>query len=175
VPFDPLAEPQLPEGTQGIVAGGGFPEVYAEALSENRPLLEDLRRHTEKRLPIWAECGGLLWLTKDLDGHEMAGLIDAKARMTDRLTLGYRRATPTRENPIASKGTELRGHEFHYSTVEPDGDALHVRSRFGEGTAGFATDTLLASYLHLHLATRPDIAQRFVATVAAVARSGKPV
>ena len=175
LPFDPLTEPQLPEGAQALVAGGGFPEVYAEALSENRPLLDDVRAKATRGLPIWAECGGLLWLAHSLDGHPMAQVIDAKARMTERLTLGYRRATTAADTPIAKAGAQLRGHEFHYSTIEPAGDALHITSRFGEGTAGFATPTLLASYLHLHLAARPDLAENFVATVGAAARRGKPV
>jgi cobyrinic acid a,c-diamide synthase len=105
----------------------------------------------------------------------MAGVIDAKATMTNRLTLGYRRATPTTASPIAASNTELRGHEFHYTTIEPPGDALELQARFGRGNAGFATSTLLASYLHLHLGARPDIAERFVATVAGAARRGKPV
>lgn len=166
LPFDPLTEPQLPQGTQALVAGGGFPEVYAEALSENRPLLDDMNTRVSDGLPTWAECGGLLWLAHSLDGHQMAGVIDAKARMTERLTLGYRRATTEADTPIANPGTELRGHEFHYSTIEPAGEALHLTSRFGEGTAGFATPTLLASYLHLHLAARPDLAETFVARAA---------
>jgi cobyrinic acid a,c-diamide synthase len=175
LPFDPLTQPQLPARTQGLLAGGGFPEVYAEGLSENRPLLEDVRRHAEQGLPIWAECGGLLWLAHSLDGHPMAQVIDAKARMSDRLTLGYRRATPTTDNPVATAGDELRGHEFHYSTIEPAGDAFELMSRFGQGRAGFASSTLLATYLHMHLAARPDIADRFVGTVVAAARRGKPV
>jgi cobyrinic acid a,c-diamide synthase len=173
--FDPLTEPQLPEDTEGLVAGGGFPEVYAEGLSDNRALLADVQEKARRGLPIWAECGGLLWLAHSLDGHPMAQVIDAKAQMTDRLTLGYRRATATTDNPVAATGTEVRGHEFHYTTIEPSGDALELTARFGHGKAGFASPTLLASYLHLHLAARPDIAERFVATVAAAATRGKPV
>jgi len=175
LPFDPLADPALPEGAQGLVAGGGFPEVYAEALADNRPLLDDVRAKIAGALVVWAECGGLLWLCRTLDGHEMAGVVDAKARMTDRLTLGYRRATAVADSPVAAAGTDLRGHEFHYSEIEPVGDALELSSRFGTGPAGFATGSMLASYLHLHLAARPDIAERFVGTVAAAARRGKPV
>jgi cobyrinic acid a,c-diamide synthase len=105
----------------------------------------------------------------------MAQVLDAKARMTDKLTLGYRRATPTTDTPVAKTGDELRGHEFHYSTIEPAGDAFELTSRFGHGRAGFASGTSLATYLHMHLAARPDIAERFVGTVVAAARRGKPV
>jgi len=173
LPFDPVHDRQLPDGAQGLVAGGGFPEVYAEQLAANLPLLEDVRQRVDAGLPTWAECGGLLWLARSIDDHQMAGAIDAKATMTARLTLGYRRATPTVDNPLVTVDQdELRGHEFHYSAIEPTGDALRLTARFGQGTAGFATPTLLASYLHIHLATRPAIAERFVATVAAAATRG---
>jgi cobyrinic acid a,c-diamide synthase len=89
--------------------------------------------------------------------------VAADARMTDRLTLGYRRATPGVDNPVAPVGAELRGHEFHYSTCEPAGDGLGWRGREGEGRTGFASPSLLASYLHLHLGGDPSPAERFVA------------
>jgi cobyrinic acid a,c-diamide synthase len=175
LPFDPARDEHLPDGAQGLVAGGGFPEVYAEELAANRPLLEDVKQKCDGGLVTWAECGGLLWLARSLDRHQMAGVIDAKATMTTKLTLGYRTARATIDSPIARANTELRGHEFHYSNIEPPGDGLTLTARFGTGHAGFATPTLLASYLHLHLAGRPDIAEQFVATVAAAARRGKPV
>jgi cobyrinic acid a,c-diamide synthase len=175
LPFDPTHDVHLPDGSQALVAGGGFPEVYAEQLAANEPLLADVKEKVDGGLVTWAECGGLLWLARSLDDHQMAGVIDAKATMTRRLTLGYRTATPTTDTPVAKAQTELRGHEFHYSSIEPAGDALHLTARFGQGQAGFGTPTLLAGYLHLHLASRPDIAERFVATVEAAARRGKPV
>jgi cobyrinic acid a,c-diamide synthase len=167
LPFDPVSDDQLPESSQALVAGGGFPEVYAEQLAANRRLLDDVKERVDGGLTTWAECGGLLWLARSLDDHQMAGVIDAKATMTNRPTLGYRRATPTVDTPIAGvDSAELRGHEFHYSTIEPAGDALHLTARFGTGTAGFASPTLLATYVHLHLAARPDIAERFVSRAA---------
>jgi cobyrinic acid a,c-diamide synthase len=169
VPFDPLADPSLPAGIAALVAGGGFPEVYADALAANRPLLADARAAVGGGLTTWAECGGLLWLARSLDGRRMAGAIPADARMTDRLTLGYRTATVTvaAGSPLGPAGTELRGHEFRYSTLDPAGDALTLTGRHGAGAAGFASATLLASYLHLHLGGRPDLAERFVAAAAA--------
>ena len=86
--------------------------------------------------------------------------------MSDRLTLGYRRAHATVDTPLAPAGAELRGHEFHYSSLEPAGDALTMSGRYGETRAGFASPRLFASYLHLHLAADPRIAERFVATAA---------
>jgi cobyrinic acid a,c-diamide synthase len=164
VPFDPLRDEALPEGVDGLIAGGGFPEVYAAELAANRPMLADVRRRIEGGLPTWAECGGLLWLCRQLDDQAMAGVVPADATMTTRLTLGYRSATITTPSPIAPPGTVVRGHEFHYSTIDPAGDALLFRSRFGERPDGFASPTLLATYLHHHPGGDPSAVARFVAT-----------
>jgi len=164
VPFDPLTDPSLPERCRGLVAGGGFPEVFADHLGANRALLDDVRRRIADGLVTWAECGGLLWLSRSLDGTPMAAALPCDARMTDRLTLGYRQATTRSPSPLGPAGTRLRGHEFHYSTVEPGGGALSLTGRFGSGDGGFATGALLASYLHLHLGAAPELAERFVAT-----------
>jgi cobyrinic acid a,c-diamide synthase len=113
-------------------------------------------------LRVWAECGGLLWLARSLDGHRLAGVLETDAVMTDRLTLGYRTVECRVETPLGDAGTRLRGHEFHYSTTEPAGTALDVRSHLGGGYAGFANPALLASYLHVHLAGQPHLAEEFV-------------
>jgi cobyrinic acid a,c-diamide synthase len=164
VPFDPLRDEALPEAVDGLIAGGGFPEVHAVDLAANRPMLDDVRRRIEGGLPTWAECGGLLWLCRTLDGQAMAGVVPADAEMTGRLTLGYRTATATALSPIGAPGAALRGHEFHYSTVTPTGDALLFRSRFGERPDGFATPTLLATYLHHHPGGDPSAIASFVAS-----------
>lgn len=167
VPFDPLRDEALPEGIDGLVAGGGFPEVYAAELAANEPLLADVRRRVgDARLPTWAECGGLLWLCRELDGQPMAGIVPASARMTERLTLGYRRATAMQDTPVARAGATFRGHEFHYSTLEAPGEGLLLSSRFGEGPEGWATPTLLATYVHHHPGGDPGPVERFVATCA---------
>jgi len=167
VPFDPMTDAALPDGVGGLVAGGGFPEVFVEALGANRPLLEDVRRRVAGGLVTWAECGGLLWLSQSLDGVRLAGVVPAEGRMTDKLSLGYRTAVATVDSPLAAAGSTLRGHEFHYSTLSPAGEALLLEGRFGSGPGGFASPTMLASYLHLHLAAAPEVAERFVATAAA--------
>jgi cobyrinic acid a,c-diamide synthase len=163
VPVDPERDARLPEGADALYAGGGFPEVYATALAANRPLLDDVARRVRRGLVTWAECGGLLWLARSLDGQRMAGALPADCRMTDRLTLGYRRVVAAADTPLSSAGTELRGHEFHYSATEPPGDALRWSGREGGGRFGFTSPTLFASYLHLHLASDPSVAERFVA------------
>ncbi len=166
VPFDPAADPALPDAVDGLYLGGGFPEVYAPALAANRTLLTEVRQRVAGGLVTWAECGGLLWLCRSLDGQHLSGAIDAEAAMTGRLTLGYRTAEVRTTNPVAAEGDVIRGHEFHYSAIHPTGSALLLR---GSGTArlgGFATPTLLASYLHLHLGADPVPAERFVASAA---------
>ena len=164
VSFDPLRDEALPDGIDGVIAGGGFPEVYAAELAANRPMLADVCRRVGAGLPTWAECGGLLWLCRTLDGRPMAGIVPADAAMTERLTLGYREATVAGTAPIGAPGAVVRGHEFHYSTVAPAGEALLFRSRFGERPDGFATPTLLATYLHHHPGGDPSAVARFVAT-----------
>jgi cobyrinic acid a,c-diamide synthase len=164
--FDPLVDERLPDDVDAIVVGGGFPEVMAEQLSANLPLLEDVRRRVRSGLRVWAECGGLLWLARSLDGHPMASVVDTVAAMSPRLTLGYHEAVARARTPVGDAGTPLRGHEFHYSTVTPAGEALELRSAFGSHLGGFATPTMLASYLHVHLAGQPHLAEAFVRSAA---------
>jgi cobyrinic acid a,c-diamide synthase len=161
VRFDPLAAEVLPPGIDGLIIGGGFPEVYGAELAANASFLEDLRRRVAGGLPVWAECGGLLLLAHRLDGHRLAGVIPAEGVMADRLTLGYREAVTLVASPVGPTGTTLRGHEFHYSTLDPPGAALHLRSRWGTRTDGWATGTLLATYLHHHPGGDPDLVAAF--------------
>ena len=146
--------------------------MYAEGLAANTPLQADVRRRAGAGLVTWAECGGLLWLCRSIDGHRLCGVVPAAARMTERITVGYRSAVLRRANPVAPAGTEVRGHELHYSAVDPAGDALELTGRSGAGTGGFTTPTLLASYLHVHLASRPDLAESFVAAAGRRANGG---
>ncbi|MGN6692838.1 MAG: cobyrinate a,c-diamide synthase, partial [Aquihabitans sp.] len=97
----------------------------------------------------------------------MVGAVEAEAAMTDRLTLGYRTAVLQVDSPLGPAGTELRGHEFHYTATEPAGAALQLTGRTGTSPGGYASPRLLASYLHVHLAGRPDLAEAFVAAAIA--------
>jgi cobyrinic acid a,c-diamide synthase len=166
IPFDPLTTSRLPAAIDGLLVGGGFPEVHAAALSSNGPLLDEVRRQVLAGLPTWAECGGLLLLAESLDGHPMAGVVAGQAVMTERLTLGYRDAVTTAGTPVGPQGTRIRGHEFHYSTVSPPGAALLLSSRWGQRTDGWATPTLLATYLHHHPGGDPTPIAAFAAACA---------
>ncbi len=164
VPFDPLRDESLPEGTRGLVIGGGFPEVYAPELSGNEPLRKAVAELALSGAPVAAECAGLLYLSRSLDGQPMCGALDAEARMSDRLTLGYREAVAVSESSLAAVGTRLRGHEFHRTVIEPGAGAapawgMRLPERRVEG---FVQLGVHASYLHTHWAAEPGMAKRFV-------------
>lgn len=119
VTFDPLRDPALPESVDGLIIGGGFPEEHATSLSANSRLRAEVAALARAGAPVIAECAGLLYLTRSLDGHPMCGVLDASAVMTGRLTLGYREAVAATASPLAEAGTRVRGHEFHRTLVRP--------------------------------------------------------
>jgi cobyrinic acid a,c-diamide synthase len=160
VAFDPLHDRHLPAGTAGIYLGGGFPEVYAAELAANRPLIDDIRAAVAAGIPTVAECAGMLYLSRSLDGVAMAGVLAADARMAPRLTLRYPSATATCANLLSEVGESVTGHEFHRTCTSPQRGGNAAWDIDGE-TIGFATATLHASYLHVHWAGHPRLAQRF--------------
>jgi cobyrinic acid a,c-diamide synthase len=164
VVFDPLRDEQLPEGTGGLVVGGGFPEVYAPELSANEPLRKAVAELAFGGAPVAAECAGLLYLSRELDGQPMCGVLDVSARMSERLTLGYRDAVAVSDSALAVAGTRMRGHEFHRTVVEPGAGAAPawgVRAP-ERRVEGFVQQGVHASYLHTHWASQPGVARRFV-------------
>ncbi|MEY9489474.1 cobyrinic acid a,c-diamide synthase [Streptomyces calvus] len=164
VAFDPLRDEELPEGTRGLVVGGGFPEVYAAELSANEPLRKAVADLAAGGAPVAAECAGLLYLCRELDGMPMCGVLDATARMSERLTLGYRDAVAVSDSVLAGAGTRMRGHEFHRTVVEPGAGAAPawgVRAP-ERRVEGFVQRGVHASYLHTHWASEPGVARRFV-------------
>ena len=162
ITFDPTTEEDLPAGTDALYLGGGFPETYAGALSKNGRMRENVRGFAESGRPVVAECGGLLYLVRELDGHPMCGVLDAMATMTDRLTLGYREARALTDSPLASVGSNVRGHEFHYSAVKTGGEARPAWELAGRGREGFVAGGVHASYLHTHWAAVPELPRRIV-------------
>jgi len=171
IPFSPLRDSGLPHGIGGVVLGGGFPELYAEGLSQNMPMRQALRRAAEAGLPIYAECGGLMYLGQRLEGQEgrsdpMVGILPTSSSLLDtQLTLGYRTICALHGHPFIREGDTVRGHEFHLSALtEPSqvaAAAYRVLDQSGR-LEGFRMKNVIASYIHLHLASRSDLAPRFV-------------
>lgn len=156
--FDPLRDEALPDGTGALVIGGGFPEVHAAELAANAPMLAEVAAFPG---PIAAECAGLLYLCEELDGRAMCGRVPGRARMTSRLTLGYREAVAVAESPLTRPGERFRGHEFHRTELDTQAGPLF---RWRDGRDGYGDDRITASYLHLHWAGFPEAAQRLVSS-----------
>ncbi|MET7282568.1 cobyrinate a,c-diamide synthase [Kribbella sp. NPDC005582] len=161
VRFDPLHEP-LPEATAALYLGGGFPELHAEALAANEALRRQVATEIAAGLPVIAECAGLLYLCRELDGHPMTGVLPATARMTGKLTLGYRTAIAATTTSFFDEGRRVRGHEFHRTAVELDSEVAPAWYLPG-GVEGIAEPRVHASYLHLHWTATPDVPARLVA------------
>ena len=165
--FDPAVDEKLPDGTAGLLIGGGFPEVYAGELAANEPMRRAVAGLAADGAPVVAECAGLLYLARTLDGQPMCGVLPADASMTPRLTLGYRAATADRDSVITRAGDQVRAHEFHRTSVNlRTGESAAWRLP-GGAREGVAQGALLASYLHLHWAGQPAFAARFAAACAA--------
>jgi cobyrinic acid a,c-diamide synthase len=166
--LDPLRDPGLPHNTAGIVLPGGFPEQYAAELSANTRLRTEVARAD---LAIHAECAGLLYLARTLDGSPMCGILDADATMTGTLTLGYRDVVAPADSVLHQAGTRVTGHEFHRTTTTPPhGGTPAWKWRDGTGTVcseGFVTPRVHASYVHTHPAAMPASIACFVARCSA--------
>ncbi|MFL6076191.1 MAG: cobyrinate a,c-diamide synthase [Mycobacteriales bacterium] len=165
---DPVRDEALPAGTRGLLVGGGFPEEHAVELSANAPLRAAVAALAAAGAPVVAECAGLLYLARTLDGAPMCGVLDADATMTGRLTLGYREAVAVSGSVLGPAGARVRGHEFHRTACTPRaGRSPAWQWAAGAGPEGFVSDRVHASYLHLHWAGQPGYARRLVRAVAA--------
>jgi len=178
----PVHAAALPE-VDGVVIGGGFPEVHAERLAGNRTFLASLRRAAEKGVPVYAECGGLMLLARTLAvggcTFAMAGVLDLDVEQGRRPSgHGYVEGRVDGENPFLPMGTLLRGHEFHYSAVRGGGDVAHTvvalerGTGVGEGRDGVVRGSVWASYLHLHALSLPQWAEGVVGAARRFAASG---
>ena len=172
-PFSPLEDQQLPPGAGGIYIGGGFPEMFASQLAANTPMLASIRDAVDRGVPVYGECGGLMYLGRtlsDLEGnqHTMVGVIPAVSAMSDkRLVLGYREVESRVDNPLMGRGQRVRAHEFHWSTLEaPPSDEQSVYRVVDQENRpdGFHVGSVWASYVHIHLGSDPSLARRFVDT-----------
>lgn len=174
VTFSPLHDEVLPD-VDGIIIGGGFPEMFAGELAANHSMRDSIRRAAEEGMPIYAECGGYMYLMESLIdfggmAHDMVGIFPARARMTEKLQMvGYVEAEQLVNTVLGAPGLVLHGHEFHFSVEEADEEAAAVRPfRFtklrnhAQYPAGHIYQNALGSYLHLHFAGCQEAAKHFV-------------
>ncbi len=172
--FDPLHD-ELPTATAGLVLPGGFPEEHAAELAANSGLLRAVAEAVRHGMPVHAECAGLLYLTRSLDGHPMAGVVDADAEFGPRLTLGYRDAVALADSPLWRAGERVRGHEFHrtrLASAPPRNPAWGWCGSAGERVReGALIGNVHASYLHTHPAGNPEAVRRFATAAARFAGS----
>jgi cobyrinic acid a,c-diamide synthase len=170
--FSPLKDKRLPEGTNGIYLGGGYPELYARGLERNSSLREEIKKFARAGYPVYAECGGLMYMgraLKDLEGrtHSMAGVFPWTSRMLgNRKSLGYRELKARPGCPFLKRGAKIRGHEYHYSEIASPPSRIkrvfELCGSGGEGIEGYLYKNTLASYVHLHFASNPAFAEGFV-------------
>lgn len=166
--FSPINDKELPKDLKAIYLGGGFPELFAKELEENRSMRASIKEFGDSGKSIYAECGGFVYLCESLkcrDGkiYDMCGLIPSKADMGNRMrSLGYREVRTLQDSFLGKKGVEMRGHEFHWSSAsscEENFMAWDVKTtRQGTKTekSGYMTKNIIASYIHLHFASNKD-------------------
>jgi cobyrinic acid a,c-diamide synthase len=174
VPFSPLEDEHLPQDVAGIYLGGGFPEVFVEPLAKNRSMAESIQRAHRSGVPIYAECGGLMYLGRSLRTdsgvkHSMAGVIPVDVEMDGEIhRFGYRQILTLEDSILSPRGQFYRGHEFHWSRITGhNGDlkpAYKMQNAEGDviGYEGFVAPNLLASYVHLHFGQNPLLVDKFV-------------
>jgi len=185
--FSPVSGENLPDECSGLYLGGGYPEIFAEALSKNSRFMETLRDRAERGMPIYAECGGLMTLGRFIDTTDgkrfpMAGILPFGTRMLSRRkALGYTEVVLRGACLLGDRGDVMRGHEFHYSEILGETESLpgldfacELRARKFERTRneGFLAGSVLASYVHLHWGSAPEAPRRFVDHCAAWSVSG---
>jgi cobyrinic acid a,c-diamide synthase len=175
VRFSPLNDDSLPSGLDALYLGGGYPELHAEHLSGNREMLEEMRAFAASGKPVYAECGGMLYLSQGLSvggkSYAMAGVLPLSMQMTDKLVqFGYVTVEFTEDCLLGRKGTVVRGHSFHYSRIASQnemGTSYHVQYSLSgkEEMEGFQLGNVLASYIHLHFRANPAVAENFGASI----------
>jgi cobyrinic acid a,c-diamide synthase len=172
IPISSLHDTALPD-LDGLYIGGGFPETHVEGLADNRPMLVAVKQAADAGMPIYAECGGLIYLSRSLTwqgrSFDLAGVFPVDLDMTPRpIGHGYTRAVADRPNPYFATGTTIKGHEFHYSGLRGAPSetetclALDPGVGVGRGRDGLVYNAVMASYMHIHADGAPDWAPGFV-------------
>ena len=164
VPFSPIADAALPENIRGLYLGGGYPELYAESLSENQSMKDSIRQALEAGLPCIAECGGFLYLQKELEGRPMVGFLPGTGHNTGKLSrFGYVTLTAQKDNLLCAAGEQIPAHEFHYYDTTCNGEDFLAQKADGRAwRCGIATENLYAGFPHFHFYAHPQMAARFL-------------
>ena len=167
--FSPLNDEELPPHTVGIYLGGGYPELYAGRLSENKAMCEAIRRWAIEGGAIYAECGGFMYLTEgiyDLKGnyYTMAGVYKTRTKIVgSRLRLGYKEVELLDRTILGKRGDTVRGHEFHYSELLwPPENVTTVYRLIDSKPEGYRVKNTLSSYIHIHFKSNDHIGESFV-------------
>ncbi len=167
--FSPLTDSSLPENTGAVYLGGGYPELYAKELSANRAMIKALRKWVEDDGQVYAECGGFMYLTEGIVDttdtfYPMAAVFPVHARMQkSRTSLGYRQVTTRGHSFFGPAGTILRGHEFHYSSIDTMPDHVKRVYQVNNGTLeGYCHKNVLGGYMHLHFGYNPQAVKNFI-------------
>jgi cobyrinic acid a,c-diamide synthase len=173
--FSPMTDASLPSGLDALYLGGGYPELHAKQLSGNRQMLEEVRTFAASGRPVYAECGGMLYLSESLSvegkSYAMAGVLPLSMQMTDSLVqFGYVTVEFTEDCLLGRKGTVVRGHSFHHSRIAARGEvetSYHLQYSMSgkEELEGFRQGHVLASYIHVHFRANPAVAENFVAAI----------
>lgn len=158
--FDPSCD-ELPSEIDALIIGGGFPQLFGPEIQANNELIRQTNEARKNNMPIWAECGGMMWLAETIDGTKGVGIIASEIEMSSKLTLGYRVAVSRLSNLLFSSNETIYAHEFHYSIATPPGNLL-VDISNNKTLGGFGDSTLFASYLHIHLAGNPRAKDSFI-------------
>jgi len=163
VEFSPLSDSALPEEIHGLYLGGGYPELYAEALSQNNSMRRSVRQALQNGLPCIAECGGFMYLTEQIAQWPMVGFLPGKCWDNHKLTrFGYVVLKAETDNVLCRKGEEIRGHEFHHWDTEQPGEAFTAAKPSGRfWRCAYASDRFYAGYPHFHFYANPRFAENF--------------
>lgn len=166
--FSPLKDKQLPENLDGIYIGGGYPEIYIKELSENTSFIESIRKVCDDGIPIYAECGGFMYLQKGIcnkDGkiYTMCNILDGVSELGDKLCrFGYITLEAEENTLIADKGMRLKGHEFHYSDSTENGDSFKAVKPDGRNWKAIVSkDNITAGYPHIFFPSNSSLVEKF--------------
>lgn len=165
VPFSPIDDGALPDDIDGLILGGGYPELYSHKLSNNKSMIESIRGAVKANMPIYAECGGFMYLGSTIEGIDMVDALNVNSSLTNRLqNFGYISLTANKDNLLCKKGESINAHEFHYSKSDNDGDGF-TATKISSGKDRqciIADDNVFAGYPHLHLWGNIEFAKSFI-------------